>query len=176
MFAFCVERFHMSEPTTSKRIWAARTAQRFPMILDMVTGGELHLSGIHLLAKHLTETNHQQVLEKAKHKTVRQIEQLIAEIAPKPDVLARIVTLPTRNQTRKAQQHPGHGAPAADKVRITAPSSARSEVAPLAPRRYKLQVTLSQESRDKLTELQELQRGGSHAFACSEPNQQAGKS
>ncbi|MEE8310979.1 MAG: hypothetical protein V3R77_01895, partial [Candidatus Binatia bacterium] len=31
MFAFCVERFHMSESMTAKRIWAARTARRFPV-------------------------------------------------------------------------------------------------------------------------------------------------
>ena len=30
MFAFCVERFHMSESMTAKRIWAARTAHRAP--------------------------------------------------------------------------------------------------------------------------------------------------
>lgn len=32
MFAFCVERFNMSEAVTAKRIWAARTARRFPVI------------------------------------------------------------------------------------------------------------------------------------------------
>jgi hypothetical protein len=32
MFAFCMERFHMSESMTAKRIWAARTARRFPSI------------------------------------------------------------------------------------------------------------------------------------------------
>ncbi|HXC49679.1 MAG TPA: hypothetical protein VN634_02225 [Candidatus Limnocylindrales bacterium] len=48
MFSFCMERFHMSEQVTAKRLWAARTARRFPVVLDLVARGELHLSAIHL--------------------------------------------------------------------------------------------------------------------------------
>src|SRR5688500_4856333 len=68
MFAFCVERFHMSEQVTAKRIWAARTARRFPIVLEMVERGELHLSAIHLLARHLTADNCRDVLQRARHK------------------------------------------------------------------------------------------------------------
>jgi hypothetical protein len=94
MFTFCMERFHMSEPVTAKRIWAARTARRFPVVLDMVARGDLHLGAIHLLAKHLTEENHASVLERAKHKSCREVERLIAGIAPRADVPSRIRALP----------------------------------------------------------------------------------
>src|SRR6187402_657579 len=67
MFAFCVERFHMSEQVTAKRLWAARTARRFPIVLEMVERGELHLSAIHLLASHLTADNCRDVLQSARH-------------------------------------------------------------------------------------------------------------
>ena len=72
MFAFCVERFHMSESMTAKRIWAARTARRFPVILRMVARGELHLSAIVRIAKHLTEDNHRGLLLRARHKSARE--------------------------------------------------------------------------------------------------------
>ena len=49
MFAFLVTRYHMSESTAGKRIGAARTARRFPILFAMVARGELHLSGIHRL-------------------------------------------------------------------------------------------------------------------------------
>lgn len=124
MFAFCVERFHMSEAIAAKRIRAGRAATRFPQIFTMIEEGELHLSGVHQLARHLTDENHGEVLENAKHKTMRQIEALIAEIAPEPDVPSRIV---------RARR-----------------------VTPLSPQRYSLQVTLSQQTRDKLTELEDL--------------------
>jgi hypothetical protein len=94
MFTFCMDRFHMSEPVTAKRIWAARTARRFPVLLDMVARGELHLGAIHLLAKHLTEENHASVLERAKHKSCREVERLVAELTPRADVPSRIRALP----------------------------------------------------------------------------------
>jgi hypothetical protein len=50
----------------------------------MVARGELHLSGIHQLAGHLTDENHEEVLRCAKHRSTREIERLIAEISPKP--------------------------------------------------------------------------------------------
>ncbi|MFN2378507.1 MAG: hypothetical protein ABR538_18400, partial [Candidatus Binatia bacterium] len=51
MFIFCMERFHMSEQVTAKRLWAARTARRFPVVLELVAQGKLHLGAIHLLAR-----------------------------------------------------------------------------------------------------------------------------
>jgi 5-methylcytosine-specific restriction endonuclease McrA len=94
MFAFCVERFHMSESMTGERIWAARTARRFPVILRMVARGELHLSAIMQLAKHLTEDNHRGLLLRARHKSSREIDLLVAELAPRPDAPTRIRALP----------------------------------------------------------------------------------
>ena len=67
MFAFCVERFHMSEQVTAKRIWAARTARRFPSVLGMVERGELNLAAIHVLARHLTPDNCRDVLERVSY-------------------------------------------------------------------------------------------------------------
>jgi len=49
MFSFVVGRHHMSESTAGKRIGAARTARRFPILFAMVASGEIHLSGIHRL-------------------------------------------------------------------------------------------------------------------------------
>ena len=96
MFAFCVERFHMSEQVTAKRIWAARTARRFPVILEMVERGELHLSAVHALARHLTPENCSDILERARHKSSREIERLVAALAPRPDVASSVRTLPRR--------------------------------------------------------------------------------
>ena len=96
MFAWCVQRFHMSEAVAGKRIRAARAARKFPVILEMVARGELHLTGVHQLAKHLTQDNHHKVLARAKHKSMRDIDKLVAELAPKADVPSRIRALPRR--------------------------------------------------------------------------------
>jgi 5-methylcytosine-specific restriction endonuclease McrA len=106
MFTFCMERFHMSEQVTVKRIWAARTARRFPVILGMVARGELHLGAVHLLAKHLTTENHERVLERARHKSCRNVERLVAELAPREDVPSRIRALPGARATCRGADGP----------------------------------------------------------------------
>src|SRR6187549_3772027 len=102
MFDWLVVRHHMSESTAGKRIGAARTARRFPVLFTMVARGEIHLSGIHRLKAHLTPENHEQVLAAAKHKTIRQIEELIAHLAPQPDAPSTLRALPTRTTAAHA--------------------------------------------------------------------------
>jgi hypothetical protein len=112
MFSFCMERFHMSEQVTAKRLWSARTARRFPVVLDLVARGELHLSAIHLLARHLTTENHLRVLERARHKSSREVERLVAELAPRADVASRIRTMPGPRGAGVANDAPAVAAPA----------------------------------------------------------------
>src|SRR3972149_1006077 len=95
MFSYSIEVLHLSEPEAYLRITVARAARKHPMLLTMLADGRLHLSGIALLAPHLTEENSEVVLTRAAHRSKRQIEELVAELAPKPDVPARIRKLPT---------------------------------------------------------------------------------
>src|SRR6188768_2698072 len=96
LFGFLVVRYHMSESTAAKRIGAARTARRFPVLFGMVARGEIHLSGIHRLTAHLTPGNHEHVLASARHQSIRQIEELVARLAPQPDAPSRLRALPRR--------------------------------------------------------------------------------
>jgi hypothetical protein len=54
------------------------------------------------LVPHLTVENRQAVLKRATHKSKRQIEELVAELEPRPDARARIRKLPER----RAMAHP----------------------------------------------------------------------
>jgi len=106
---------------------------------------------------------------------MREIEQLIVEISPKPDVPAFIRALPIRQAQfpRETSLEGGSGEPAEEstlsvetphgsvsppRASILAAGSpkSKSRAIPLSPRRYKLQVTIGQETRDKLSELQAL--------------------
>jgi len=188
MFVFCVERFRMSESMTGKRIWAARTARRFPVIFQMVARGELHLSAIVRLAKHLTDDNHRAVLRRARHKSSREIDLLVAELAPRPDVPSRIRALPrtagsvSGSQSQSAggssTQRPGHALESCSTVALDVTkderaasdpagrahpvaglpnaSRLRGQVVALAPRRYKIEISVDQETHDKLRMLQDL--------------------
>jgi hypothetical protein len=94
MFAYAVEELHMSEAEAYLRIQAARLGREFPLIVQMLANGELHLTAIKLLGPHLTQANHVQVLERARFKPKRDIEVLVAELAPKPDVPSVMRKLP----------------------------------------------------------------------------------
>jgi hypothetical protein len=168
MFAWCTEVLHLSEAEAYMRIAVARASREHPKLLDMLREGRLHLSGIARLAPHLTRENRQSVLEHAAHKSKRQIEELIAELSPRPDAPALMRKLPERRaRVEPAPALPldsDQGAPAMElrPERVEAlrtPAPARpARVEPLAPARYKVQFTASAELHDKLERLQALMR------------------
>jgi 5-methylcytosine-specific restriction endonuclease McrA len=94
MFRYCIHVLHLSEPEAYLRIVAARAARKHPVLLAMLADGRLHLSGIVKLAPHLTRENRDALLQRATHRSKRQIEELIAEICPRPDVPSLVRKLP----------------------------------------------------------------------------------
>jgi hypothetical protein len=94
MFVYATRVLHLSEAEAYLRITVARAAREHPALLARLASGELHLSGAALLAPHLTVGSREAVLARATHKSKRQIEELVAELAPRPDVPASIRKLP----------------------------------------------------------------------------------
>ena len=172
LFAFCVERLHLSESAAGKRITAMRVARRFPIVLEMIARGEIHLTTVNMLAAHLTEENCAEVLARARRRNKRQIEVLVAEIAPRPDMPSRITALPQRATAVQAAPAAGPMAEVGLEVRapervapapevgpeVRAPERAPrpAVVAPLSPRRYEIRVTVDEETHGKLRQLQDL--------------------
>src|SRR5262245_23015062 len=96
MFRYCTDVLHLSEAEAYFRIAAARAAREHPVLLEMLADGRLHLSGVEKLAPHLTPGNRDTLLVRAAHKTKRQIEELVAELEPRPDVPSVMRKLPER--------------------------------------------------------------------------------
>src|SRR6267143_1761136 len=94
MFAFCVEELGFSEDAAYNRIFVARAARRLPALIEALRSGKVHLGGLRLLAPLLTVENHLDVLARAAGKSKRQIEDIVARLAPKPPVAAAIRKLP----------------------------------------------------------------------------------
>jgi hypothetical protein len=131
----------------------------------MVEGGDIHLAGIQRLAAHLTEDNHKDVLLRASGKSVRDVERLVAELCPKPDIPSSLRKVPERTGTQKparaATPVPTCG------LRSTQPSPPLpATLVPLAPARYSLRVTLAEEAADHLRQLQDLL---AHAIPSRDP-------
>jgi 5-methylcytosine-specific restriction endonuclease McrA len=155
----------LSEHAAYGRIEAARAARRFPILLDLLARGALTLTNLCLLAPHLTPDNHQDVLAAARRKTKREVELLVATLRPQPPVPARLRKLPppraaTVTATRtdvNAVATPEEPAQAKAALTIEVKRPAASAT-PLAPERYKLQLTLSAETHQKLRRAQDLLR------------------
>jgi hypothetical protein len=158
MFAYSTEVLHLSEHEAYLRIAVARASRKHPMLLTMLGDGRLHLSGIAKLAPYLTKANRGTLLARAAGKSKREIEELVAELSPKPDVPAAMRKLPERPEKTKPTPAPQL---VPDRVAIESPAPGKAQpavVEPLAPTRYKIQFTASAELHDKLVRLKALMR------------------
>jgi hypothetical protein len=179
LFTYCTQVLHLSEHAAYGRIEAARAARRFPAILERLANGSLTLTAVCLLAPHLTEDNHLAVLEGARHQTKREVEALVAGLRPRPAVPPTIRRLPARPafshepKTSLPPSGSGDGSACASQtasgvpvrnpaVRLEQPSarppSRDAVVAPLTPEQYKVQVTVTRETVEKLRRVQDLLR------------------
>jgi len=159
------------------------------------------------LSKHLTDDNHRALLARAKHKSSREIDVLVAEVAPRPDVpsqiralpIAKTPVVPVADATECAREVLGPGercvsnrvptgpdgpgqsgavsewapdafeltaAPSHSAARAAKPVPDRKQVVALAPRRFKIEITVDQCTHDKLRSLQDLLR---HQFPSADP-------
>jgi hypothetical protein len=159
MFEYAVEALHMSPDEAYVRLRAAKVARDFPLVLQMLERNELHLSAIKLLGPHLTQANHFEVLERARSRSKRELELLVAELAPKPDVPSVVRTLPGARPAARAMSpaaaEPGPSAPTVRELRLEMPGQ---QTTPLSPGRYKVQFTATQALHDKLQRLKDLMR------------------
>jgi hypothetical protein len=95
LFAYCTQALRLSEDAACNRIDAARVARRFPMVLDLLASGALSLATVRILGPHLTGENHVSVLTRASGRSRSDVLELIAELAPRPDVAPSVRRLPT---------------------------------------------------------------------------------
>jgi hypothetical protein len=143
-----------------------RAARRFPLILERLADGSIHLTAVRLLEPHLTSENHRDVLDAAQHTSKREIEQLIARLHPQPDVPPSVRKLPTSASVTppaKSEKLIAETIPRAESVSLAPlpnlPQPARATVvSPLAPERYKVQFSVSKDTHDKLRRVQDLMR------------------
>ncbi len=98
MFVYCTERLHLSEAEAFRRITVARAARKHDVLLAMLRDGRLHLTGIAMLAPLLTRDNRDAVLARATHRSKRQIQELVAELSPRPDARSVMRKLPQKQQ------------------------------------------------------------------------------
>jgi 5-methylcytosine-specific restriction endonuclease McrA len=189
LYTYCTQVLHLDESAAYNRIEVARAARRLPALLGAIADSSITLTSARLLSPHLTVENHAELLSAARHRSKREVEVLIAGLAPRPAVPTVLRKLPLASQAVSAvpavtRVHP----PTQDSETIDAASPAlvigkeqanspvahpadrldqplsqmapprRVTVAPLSTGTYKLQLTISAATHDKLRRVRDLLR------------------
>jgi len=183
MFVYCVESLHLSEDSAYRRIRAARVCRQFPAVFAGLADGRLNLSAVGLLAPYLTRGNAEGLLKAAQLKTRSEIEELLARRFPRSELLPMVENLPgscpgsdgrpvagALDQTEEVPLNSGN---LLVPERVESPSrvvtescevalapapagSPRSRLAPIAPERFALHVTIGADTHEKLRHAQVL--------------------
>jgi len=147
---------------------AARAARKYPIVLELLEDGSITLTTLCLLAHHLTPENHCELLEAARYKSKREVEEQVSALRPMPAVPSVVRKLPGSKlasrtgvgacveqgvMPRLTACGDGSEQPAAHQIRGAPPV-----IAPLAPERYKVQLTIGRETYNKLRKAQDLLR------------------
>jgi 5-methylcytosine-specific restriction endonuclease McrA len=154
------------------------------VICSLLADGDVTLSTVTLLAAHLTDENHEALIDTARRKSKRDVERLVASLVPQPNIASSLRRLPAAravelaclldesaaagrandggiasDRTARREQPPTSGAPQAlVPAHATRPAASRPVVAPLASDRYLLRVTLGAEAHARLDRARDLLR------------------
>lgn len=132
---FCVQRLGMSESAAYRRVTAARLVRKFPQLLSALERGEIHLSLLVSLRRHLTKENCDDLLAATRGRSRDEVDEILARRAPLPDEPARLRKIPEARTSNEV-------APVAKPAFQPGPES-----------RYRFSVTISQERRDQIERL-----------------------
>jgi hypothetical protein len=138
LYIYCRDALRLSEGCAKTFVEVARAARRFPIILDLLVEGAVNTTTVRLLAPHLTPENHRGVLESARGKRKLQVEEIAARLSPVPDVPDLVCRL---SATATLLGPGGRGTPQATRS---------PAVVPVAPSRYRVQLTLGEHVFEKL--------------------------
>ena len=147
MWTYCLDREGFSENQAYVRLAAARVVNEFPLALEYLERGDLHLCGLAELRRALTSDNHEELLREASGKSTRAVKELVAARMPKPDVAPRIepiapqAALPvvmSRAMASATQDEP------------------RPKIEPLSATRYRIEATVSAEAKEVIEDIKNL--------------------
>ncbi len=176
LFTYCTQVLRLSEHAAYGRIEAARAVRRYPLLLEPLADGSVTLTTVGLLAPHFTPENHRDLLDQARHKTRRQVEELVAALRVQPPVPASVRRMPAapprpvpsptarapepRDEDRAPSPPARELAPSVTPPPAAAPPPPRRPpvVTPLAPECYRVQFTARAETYAKLRLAQDLLR------------------
>jgi len=165
LFEYCTAVLRLSEDAACTRIAVAGACRRCPVILDLLATGETNLTNIRRLARHLTPESHKAILARTVNRTREEVEVLLRELDPKPDLRSSVRKAPASFAAGSPPSAPAlsQGAinlppPDGKPTVVYAPPAPRPTVQPSAPERYHVKFTIGEETHRRLRRLQTLLR------------------
>jgi hypothetical protein len=167
LFDYCTGVLRLSEDATCTRTAVAGACRRFPVILDLLASGATNLTNVRRLAGKLTPANHEAILARAAHKTREEIEVLLRELDPLPDLRSSVRKFATpagtgspANAPVEAPSHVEIAVPPAERAGSAdiPPPAPRPVVRPSAPDRYHVKFTIGEDAHRRLRRVQTLLR------------------
>jgi len=114
--------------------------------------GRVHLTGLRLLAPHLTPGNADELLSAAARKSKEDIEQLLAARAPRLDVPVMVTPIVVEG----APEHLGNTDPQGVTAASVAPTRSSDRITPLSAESFAVQFTRSREADERFRYAQPL--------------------
>jgi len=158
MKSYCMEVLRLTEDQAYSRIAVARVAQKLPVVLDMLADGLVHLTAVDRLGPSLTEENHLSILKEATHKSMAEVEEIVARLRPKSPVSSSICKLGNQGNDEGGffsgtEDEANWEAQGVDAPPVNARKPA---ISPLASGSHEIRITADDEMMYALRELQEL--------------------
>ena len=190
LWSFCRSGLGLCESTAGRRIKAITVIERFPAAVDFLRDGRLCVTRLLLLSDALTAENAASLLERASHKSLKEIELVAATANPLPAPSARIQKFPTKPEPAPADPVLAFDAPVPAQPDPTPPQPAspvpepdpseestvaraplpsprrRSTVRPTSAQEYSARLPVSREWVQKLELAKKL---GSHVVPTGDP-------
>ena len=151
MLAYCVGELGLSRDEAKQRIHIARAGRSCPGVFEALERGRIHLTGLRLLAPHLTPENADDLLAAAARKSKEEIEELLAARAPRMDVPAMVASV-----VEGAPEHLGKMDSQAVAATPAVPTQSSDRVIPLSAESFAVQFTRTREADERFRYAQTL--------------------
>ena len=150
MLAYCIDELRLSKDEAKQRIHIARACRVCPGAFRALEEGQIHLTGLRLLAPHLTPENADELLAAAALKSKEEIERLLATRVPRLDVPAMVAPVVVEGAPEHLGNTDSQGPTCFPAVRP------RARVSPLSAESFAVQFTRSREADERFRHAQDL--------------------
>ncbi|MDH4037429.1 MAG: HNH endonuclease [Candidatus Krumholzibacteria bacterium] len=98
LFDYCRSALKYSESSAVRRVRAARCVRRFPEVFTLLEANEISVCALSRIARVLSVSNSHALLERVRGRSLREIDAIVAEYAPrpKPREIVQPVVVPVR--------------------------------------------------------------------------------